>query len=171
MELRVKWPNDVYVVDKTSNTCTKISGVLASATCTDPGEVRCLVGIGVNVANSKPTTCLHDIIRAGAGDANVALPSVAAVVGRTLHHLEILINRFESGGSKQIEEMYTSAWIHKDQRLDVPDGDHKIKCTVVGVDEFGYLRVLSEKGEEIVLHPNGNSIDMVAGSVISRRIP
>ncbi|VDM23945.1 unnamed protein product [Hydatigera taeniaeformis] len=44
MELRVKWPNDVYVVDKTSNTCTKISGVLASATCTDPGEVRCLVG-------------------------------------------------------------------------------------------------------------------------------
>lgn len=67
----------------------------------------------MNVANSKPTTCLHDLIRAGAKHSNAVLPSVATVVGRTLHHLEALINRFESGGSKEIERMYTSAWMHK----------------------------------------------------------
>ncbi|KAL5963447.1 Biotin--protein ligase, partial [Taenia solium] len=167
IELRVKWPNDVYAVDKTANTCTKISGVLASATCTDPGEVRCLVGIGVNVANSKPTMCLHDLIKAGAKDSNVALPSVATVVGRTLYHLEILIDRFESGGSKEIEKMYTSAWMHEGQHLKVPEGGREIKCAVVGVDEFGYLRVVSEQGEEIVLHPNGNSIDMMAGNYVA----
>lgn len=171
LEVRVKWPNDVYAVDKTSNTCTKISGVLASATCTDPGEVRCLVGIGVNVANSKPTTCLHDLIKVGSGDSNAVLPSVATVVGRTLYHLENLINRFECCGSKEIEELYTSAWMHKDQQLKVFEDGREIKCTVVGVDGFGYLRVLSENNEEIVLHPNGNSIDMMAGSVISRGAP
>lgn len=56
----------------------------------------------------------------------------------------------------------------RDQQLKVPEGDREVKCTVVGVDEFGYLRVVSEEGGEIVLHPNGNSIDMMAGSVIPR---
>ncbi|KAL5104621.1 Biotin--protein ligase [Taenia crassiceps] len=154
MELRVKWPNDVYAVDRTTNTCTKVSGVLASASCTDPGEVRCLVGIGVNVANSKPTTCLHDLIKAGTKETNAVLPSVATV-------------RFESGGSKEIEEMYTSAWMHKNQRLKVPEGDRKIECTVVGVDKFGYLRVVSEEGEEIVLHPNADISKFVADRVLT----
>ncbi len=42
---------------------------------------------------------------------------------------------------------------------------------ITGVDEYGYLRVTNAEGKEIVLHPNGNSIDMLAGLVIPRDQP
>lgn len=52
------------------------------------------------------------------------------------------------------------------------DGDaEEEEFTIVGVDEFGYLRVEDVRGRSKVLQPNGNSIDMLAGLVIKQNQP
>ncbi|KAM7538951.1 hypothetical protein Aperf_G00000050722 [Anoplocephala perfoliata] len=169
-ELRVKWPNDVYAIDKTTNASTKLAGALATATVSNMTDARCLVGIGINVANSKPTRGFHDLIRMHCSDSNLALPSVATVIGRTISHLEKLIVRLERGDTKGIQDLYTSSWMHSGQKIKGLAAEKPVECTIVGVDEFGYLRAVEdEKGEEIILHPDGNSIDMTSGTIISRR--
>ena len=69
--LRLKWPNDIYIVKTDSSltvmsTKTKIGGVLCQSTVA-AGAVtgkpfRVVAGVGVNVLNSQPTTCLRDVV-------------------------------------------------------------------------------------------------------------
>ncbi len=93
---------------------SKLSGILASASFSRPNEASSLFGIGINVANTKPTFCLHDAIKMVAPEAE--LPTQAAVIACTLNHLEKLLALLESGGVKglaEIQAMYTSTWVHK----------------------------------------------------------
>ena len=39
------------------------------------------------------------------------------------------------------------------------------KATVIGVDDFGYLRVQGQDGVLFSVHPDGNSFDMLRGLV------
>ncbi|VDD81771.1 unnamed protein product [Mesocestoides corti] len=125
-EIRVKWPNDVYVVDGGSNTYTKVSGTLTSASLSKPDEARCLIG--------NPLLFSEDC----------SLLSI------------------ETGEEVPVHFTF------RGQRVKVCEGQFRTECTIVGVDDFGYLRAISNEDKNIVLHPNGNSLDMLAGCVISR---
>ena len=39
------------------------------------------------------------------------------------------------------------------------------QATVVGVDDFGFLRVRGQDGASFSVHPDGNSFDMLRGLV------
>jgi biotin--protein ligase len=39
------------------------------------------------------------------------------------------------------------------------------KATVIGVDDFGFLRVQGQDGISFSVHPDGNSFDMLRGLV------
>nr|VZI35090.1 unnamed protein product [Spirometra erinaceieuropaei] len=133
VNIGIKWPNDVYLVstgdmsgdsgEATVGTrFNKLCGILASGSLSSPGEASCLCGIGINVANKKPTICLHDVIRSVAavnsppGSSPPSFPSQAAVIARTVSYLEQLIRILETkglGGLHEIRELYTACWIHE----------------------------------------------------------
>uniref|UniRef100_A0A183SVV3 BPL/LPL catalytic domain-containing protein n=1 Tax=Schistocephalus solidus TaxID=70667 RepID=A0A183SVV3_SCHSO len=193
----IKWPNDVYLV-ATSDVSgprgegilgtrfNKLCGILASGSFSSPKLASCICGIGINVANKKPTTCLHDVIRnlaafsSPSASSTPSLPSEAAVIARTVSYLEQLIRVLETkglSGLHEVRELYTACWIHNNQKVRIhqPDSSstsssstHSIEFTLTGLDEFGYLVVVDSEGHQEVLHPNGNSIDMLAGLVIPR---
>ncbi len=47
MEVRIKWPNDIYVADR------KICGILIENSITANGINHCIVGMGINVNQTE----------------------------------------------------------------------------------------------------------------------
>jgi biotin--protein ligase len=54
--VRIKWPNDLYV-DK-----LKIGGILCQSEFHD-GKFDVTTGIGINIFNQEPTTCIMDVLQ------------------------------------------------------------------------------------------------------------
>nr|CDS31164.1 biotin protein ligase [Hymenolepis microstoma] len=169
VEMKIKWPNDVYAIDKKTNTASKVAGAVSTASLSDTTKAKCLLGIGINVANPVPTTCLLEIIQRCSAKKDVEMPSVATVIGRTIFHFEKLIGQLERGDKEGIKELYTKFWMHSGQRIKAMCKDERIECVILGVDDFGYLIAKQvENGELVTLHTDGNSIDMVSRTVITR---
>ena len=58
-QARIKWPNDIYTADGS----TKLGGVLCQSSVSD-GQFEVVTGVGVNVFNTAPTTCLNALAAA-----------------------------------------------------------------------------------------------------------
>ena len=54
LDINIKWPNDVYV-----NRQTKFCGMLCQSSYHD-GVFEVTSGIGINISNRRPTTCLEE---------------------------------------------------------------------------------------------------------------
>jgi biotin--protein ligase len=63
-------------------------------------------------------------------------------------------------------EEYCVLSVHSDAEITVtgPRGSTQ-KATIVGVDDFGFLRVRGQDGMSFTVHPDGNSFDMLRGLV------
>ena len=57
IDINIKWPNDVYV-----NRKTKICGIMCQSTYAG-GMFDITSGIGINVSNRKPTTCIEQQVK------------------------------------------------------------------------------------------------------------
>lgn len=91
--VRLKWPNDIYV-QTGDRGLLKIGGVLVTAVH-QGSELSACVGLGLNVSNAQPTTCVHSIL-AGSVQSTV-MPQIEIGASRErilatfLNHLEALI--------------------------------------------------------------------------------
>ncbi len=56
IDIKIKWPNDVYSKD------FKIGGILCHSTYRSK-EFQVVIGVGLNLDNSEPTTCVNDLLR------------------------------------------------------------------------------------------------------------
>ena len=56
LDVRIKWPNDIY------SNGMKIGGVLCHSTYRSK-EFQVVIGVGLNLDNSQPTTCVNDILQ------------------------------------------------------------------------------------------------------------
>ena len=56
VDIRIKWPNDIY------SNGMKIGGVLCHSTYREK-DFHVVIGVGLNLDNSQPTTCVNDIIQ------------------------------------------------------------------------------------------------------------
>lgn len=61
LDINIKWPNDVYV-----NRKTKFVGIVCQSLYSN-NVFDITSGIGINVSNDKPTTCLEKEIEAKTG--------------------------------------------------------------------------------------------------------
>lgn len=68
LDIRLKWPNDMYAYGN-----TKIGGLVVN-TELNAGLAICNVGVGFNLNNSIPTTCVNDMIKAYNIKNNTKLP-------------------------------------------------------------------------------------------------
>ena len=59
--------------------------------------------------------------------------------------------------------------VYRGQHVNVLGVQGANEYTIVGVNDFGHLRAVNDKKEEETFHPGGNSIDMIAGVIMSRK--
>uniref|UniRef100_A0A8D2PX43 Holocarboxylase synthetase n=1 Tax=Zosterops lateralis melanops TaxID=1220523 RepID=A0A8D2PX43_ZOSLA len=163
IELRVKWPNDIYYSD-----LMKLGGVLVNSTLIET-TFHILIGFGFNVNNSNPTICINDLIAKFNREEGTELKALSAdcLIARTVTVLERLIEVFQEKGPNGVLPLYYKYWVHSGKQVRLRSEDGPL-AWIVGIDDYGYLQVHQEgKGVESV-HPDGNSFDMLRNLIVPK---
>ncbi|XP_072471010.1 biotin--protein ligase [Notamacropus eugenii] len=163
INLRVKWPNDIYYSDQ-----MKLGGVLVNSTLVGT-TFYILIGCGLNVNNSNPTICVNDLIIEynKKHNKNLSLFRVDYLIARTVTVLERLIDAFQDKGPNAILPLYYKYWVHSGQQVRL-GSDEGPMVWIVGVDDSGFLQVHQEGGDVVTVHPDGNSFDMLRNLIIPK---
>ncbi|KAM9033758.1 biotin--protein ligase isoform X1 [Sarcophilus harrisii] len=163
INLRVKWPNDIYYSDQ-----MKLGGVLVNSTLMGT-TFHILIGCGINVNNSNPTICINDLIIEynKKYNKNLSLLHVDYLVARTITVLESLIDAFQDKGPNAILPLYYKYWIHSGQQVHLGKDEGPL-VWIVGIDDSGFLQVHQEGGDVMTVHPDGNSFDMLKNLIIPK---
>lgn len=165
LDLHLKWPNDIY-----AGRSAKLGGLIVNTTINKTFAV-CNVGLGVNLDNRIPTTCINEMIAQlssmpSAPHERLAPLSREKLLAVTFTQLEHLLNAVQVGQVQQVLDLYYSYWLHSDAEITVVGARESTqKATVIGVDDFGFLRVQGQDGISFSVHPDGNSFDMLRGLV------
>jgi biotin--protein ligase len=169
--LRIKWPNDLYIGDR-----VKIGGVLCQSTANE-GMFDICIGLGLNVENARPTTCLnaayHELLEQKQpvieNDRVEGPFNREALMAAFLAEFERDLAIFLQEGFASFEEEYTKTWLHTGQIVDLVAQNKKV--IIRGLCSNGFLRATDADpatGEEYELHPDGNTFDFLKGLIIQK---
>ena len=163
--VKLKWPNDIYALAPTDgpdaarppkrDQYTKIGGILVNTSYT-AGSFTVILGIGLNVSNSAPTTSLNALVQAMSGRAERRIEPFApeALLASILCRFRDLYAYFRVHGfDSRLETLYYDHWLHSGQVVAVDqdvDGaleggyggtaDAKMKARIKGVTrDWGLL--------------------------------
>lgn len=161
LNIRIKWPNDLY--DGESG--LKIGGILCHSAFRD-AIFQVTIGIGLNVSNQEPTTCLNDMLRLYAGTRDVEVFTREEIVAGVANRLEGMLETLAVHGFSGFESEYYAAWLHSGQEIRTQcdsDMDRYEQVKIIGLSQDGYLLASNESGHRFELHPDGNSLDFMNG--------
>ncbi|XP_074070038.1 biotin--protein ligase isoform X2 [Macrotis lagotis] len=163
INLRVKWPNDIYYSDQ-----MKLGGILVNSTLVGT-TFHILIGCGVNVNNSNPTICINDLITEYNKKHNkkLSLFRTDYLIARTITVLERLIYTFQEKGPNAVLPLYYKYWMHSGQQVCL-GSDEGPMVWIVGIDDSGFLQVHQEGEDVVTVHPDGNSFDMLRNLIIPK---
>ncbi|XP_048396486.2 biotin--protein ligase isoform X2 [Stegostoma tigrinum] len=164
IDLRLKWPNDIYY-----SNLMKLGGVLVNSTLMG-ATFHVLVGCGFNVSNSNPTICINDIIQQHNKENGTDLQTlrIDLLIARTVTIFENLMSIFQEKGPNGVLPLYYKRWLHSGTKVRLWKEDGPI-AWVVGLDDSGFLQVQLENDEDIVtVQPDGNSFDMLRNLMITK---
>lgn len=161
LPVKIKWPNDIYAND------IKIGGVLCTSTYREK-KFNVVVGIGLNVGNKKPTTCLDVLLQELVPEAPCYQRE--ELLAAFFFKFEDLSKTFINEGFVPLESSYYRKWLHSGQEVvleEKRDDDfaEKVSLTIQGLSPTGYLLATNDQGEAYELHPDGNSFDFLKGLV------
>lgn len=160
VDVKIKWPNDLYLNG------LKVGGILCTSTYRSK-KFNVSAGIGLNVNNEKPTTCLNAALREVS--AGKYLFSREDILAAFFNKFERLFDLFLNQGFQALEQLYYSSWLHSGQRVIVQEkSEDKVfehVVTIQGLTTSGYLLAVGDDNQMCELHPDGNSFDFFKGLV------
>ncbi|KAJ8954187.1 hypothetical protein NQ318_005782 [Aromia moschata] len=162
LNIGIKWPNDLY-----ANGSVKIGGLLATSVIQDE-LIIANVGCGVNLDNPNPTLSINDIIRTSNADKDTSIKTIGYEVyfAAVFNEIERTLNEVQKGNMDYVFDLYYKYWLHNNSNITVTskDGERK-RVRIVGIDDYGFLKVRTEDGAVITVQPDGNNFDMLRGLV------
>ncbi|XP_027094292.1 biotin--protein ligase 2 isoform X2 [Coffea arabica] len=153
LDVKIKWPNDLYLDG------LKVGGILCTSTYKS-NKFNVSAGIGLNVSNEKPTTCLNATLQKWTPVAHELQRE--DIMAAFFNKFEDLYTVFMGQGFQSLEPLYYKTWLHSGQRVIVQDkNDNQDQVvenvvTIQGLTSSGYLLAISEDGQTCELHPDGN---------------
>ena len=169
LDVGIKWPNDIY----TSG--LKLGGILCHSTFRN-GQFNVLMGVGLNLSNKQPTTCINELVATAAASLGASTPpppiSREAIRAGIMTRLEPMLHRLSNDGFGPFEGDYYSAWLHSGQRviLEEESTAGPVSVTIRGLSPYGYLKAEDDDGQMYELHPDGNSFDFFKG-LVRKKLP
>ncbi|TSK16182.1 Biotin--protein ligase [Bagarius yarrelli] len=163
IDLRLKWPNDIYYAN-----LMKLGGVLVTSTVMG-STFHLLIGCGFNVSNSNPTICINDLVLQHNRERGSKLSplSPAQLIGRSVTLLEQLISDFQLHGPEAVLPIYYKRWVHGGTKVRLWSEDGP-EAEVEGLDDHGFLQVSSRDQGLVSVQPDGNSFDMLRNLVVTK---
>jgi len=161
-DVNIKWPNDVY-----ANKSVKIGGILCQSHH-DGGKFVVTTGIGLNVENEHPTTCLSTLCKRKVRRE--------VVLAEFFNAFDVIYSQFlrgdgyEEGPSfEPFLRDYHAQWLHSGQRVEVDNAKQMV--TIQGISpKTGALLAMDDQGKLLELTPDGNRLDFFKG-LVSKKIP
>lgn len=135
--LRIKWPNDVFADGE------KVAGVLCEANMSTAKTFDMAIGIGVNVCNPNPTTCLlsSDGYEQQQKQQHEGTYIREQFIAGFLNEFEKLYDEMcTKGFQHRLQDRYLQAWMHGDQRVRMGNADGP-EAVVKGLAPNGWIRV------------------------------
>jgi BirA family transcriptional regulator, biotin operon repressor / biotin---[acetyl-CoA-carboxylase] ligase len=157
---RLKWPNDVVVVDAAG--LRKLGGLLVEGAGEHAGPARAVIGLGLNVR--MPATMAATIdqpwvdLATLATTASQQLPDRNRIVAALLAHLLPALEAFDAEGLTPFLSRYAALDALAGQAVILHSGETRQLGTALGVAEDGALRLRLEDGREQRVHAGEVSI-------------
>ncbi|XP_071956802.1 biotin--protein ligase-like [Antedon mediterranea] len=166
IDLRLKWPNDIYYGDK-----MKLGGVIVNSCCWE-NKFHAIIGCGFNVNNSDPTICINDLVARHNHecDTNLLPLTRELLIARTLTYIERIIENFQLYGKDSFLPIYYKHWLHSDMQVHLEKEDGP-EVEIVGLDDMGFLAVKNQSGQVVSVQPDGNSFDMMKNLLVTKARP
>ncbi|KAH9691014.1 Biotin--protein ligase 1 [Citrus sinensis] len=164
LDIKIKWPNDLYLNG------IKVGGILCTSTYRTK-KFNVSIGIGLNVNNEEPTTCLNAVLRK-LSDSTYQFRR-EDVIAAFFNKFETFYDTFINQGFQTLEELYYKTWLHSGQRVIVQEKneDQVVEnvVTIQGLTSSGYLLAIGDDNQMCELHPDGNRTDQKKTSI--KKIP
>ncbi|EEB07944.1 biotin-protein ligase [Schizosaccharomyces japonicus yFS275] len=179
----IKWPNDVYVQVSDneklpkSEQYKKLSGVIVTTNYSN-NELFLVVGCGVNVDNTGPTTSLNAVVsqwnKTAKQAGHVALEKVRRekLLALFFHYFELYYNQLIHQGFSTILPVYYKNWLHTNQKVYLENG---VPARIEGITtDCGLLiaQPITEDGRpigvKVILQPDGNSFDFMRNLITKK---
>ena len=176
LPVKLKWPNDIYAEDPTrpgQKQYVKIGGILVNSSYSG-GDYNLVVGIGLNLSNSAPTTSINAL--AAASRHKLEPLSTEKLLARILTVFESIYCGFcQQGWTRALEEEYYKNWLHTDQIVTL-DMENGARAKIKGITRDWGLLLAEEVGWEDrptgkvwQLQSDSNSFDFLKG-LLKRKI-
>ncbi|ORZ24163.1 biotin-protein ligase [Absidia repens] len=172
--LFLKWPNDIYAKtttmadgnnSKDDTPLKKIGGLLVNSHYMD-NEFTVVVGCGLNLSNTFPTTSINQVIKAY--DSSLPALSSEDVLANILVSFESLYAQFcEHGIGAWFLSRYYKHWLHSEQLVTLKTHDNAVaRIEGITTDCGSLVAVDIDSKIRYELQPDGNSFDMMKGLVV-----
>lgn len=164
-DVRLKWPNDLVVVEGDrpgagqGPTLRKLGGLLVEGSGEHAGEVRAVIGLGLNVR--MPAACGGDIDQPWIDLATLApgpLPSRNAIASALLAALLADLARFDRDGLAAFLPRHAGLDALAGREIVVHGGDGDRFGTALGLAADGALRVRLPGGQVQAFHAGEVSV-------------
>ncbi|XP_057341887.1 biotin--protein ligase [Microplitis mediator] len=161
IDLNIKWPNDIYIGNK-----IKIGGLIVPTLIESPQAI-CNIGLGVNLSNSTPTSCINDAIKKYNEKKGTKLQPLGyeKFFALVFNQLESLLDSMQNDNINHFYQLYYDYWLHTDTRVNISSNGVTKEVKILGIDSFGYLEVESADGKIFSVQPDGNSFDILKGLI------
>jgi BirA family biotin operon repressor/biotin-[acetyl-CoA-carboxylase] ligase len=158
--VRLKWPNDLVVVE--GEGLRKLGGLLIEGAGEHAGPARAVIGLGLNVRMPPDAAAAIDQPWCDLVALSARPPSRNEVVAAVLSHLLPALEVFDEQGLAPFLPRYAALDALQGQAVELLAGTQRQHGRVIGVAEDGALRLLLPDGREQRIH---------AGEVSVRRAP
>lgn len=162
LDIGIKWPNDIY-----ANGSSKIGGLIVNSSILSKMAVV-NIGVGFNLDNPDPTTSFNNLVEEFNRKNGTNLPKMSyeQYFAKVFNSFENIYDIVQNDHLDYFYDLYYKYWMHQDSEIKIQTQSGKTEdAKVVGIDDFGFLRVKLANGEETTVHPDGNSFDMIRGLV------
>jgi len=139
-EIKIKWPNDIYYGDK------KIAGILIENTIKVSTINQCIVGVGLNLNQSKFISDAPNPISVKqiTGDTYSTFNELISL-RRYIHNFYEML---QEGRYKEINEKYIKYLYRFNEFFTFKSLNKFFKAKITGVNENGHLQVHTTKNEK-----------------------
>jgi BirA family biotin operon repressor/biotin-[acetyl-CoA-carboxylase] ligase len=150
-DVRVKWPNDLYLNDK------KLAGILVELTGKTGDAAQLVIGAGINLTMRESTTNVISQDWINLQEAGVIIDR-NKLTAELLCELRLAVVKFENEGLSA----FISRWREMDNYLDRP-----VKLIIGNQEIYGVARGIDQQGA-LLLEQNGNIKPYIGGEISLR---
>jgi len=140
----IKWTNDVYYKN------SKIAGIIINNAIQGNKFLHTVVGIGVNINQTEylsdaPNPISLSMITGKKYDLNNCFSEICK-------YLDQRYKQLKNKNTEMIDNEYLSSLYRLNKLYDYIYQNKKISAKITGIDEFGMLLLISDKGETLKCH-------------------